>query len=191
MDRLKPYWEGFRRFWKKRHLTQIILLALLLVVLIAILYFTYLATQANVSTLKAGLSQATIIYDKDGDEATQIRTERTEGIELKDVPKYVPAAVVSIEDERFYQHNGFDIKGISRAFFKNIFAGRITGGGSTITQQLTKNALLTSEQTYKRKAEELFLAVEIEKHYEKEEILQMYLNHVYLAVEHGGLARRH
>jgi penicillin-binding protein 2A len=189
MDRLKPYWEGFRRFWKKRHLTQIILLALLLFVLLAILYFTYLATQANVSTLKAGLSQATIIYDKDGDEATRIRTERTEGIELKDVPKYVPDAVVSIEDERFYQHNGFDTKGISRAFFKNIFAGRITGGGSTITQQLTKNALLTSEQTYKRKAEELFLAVEIEKHYEKDEILQMYLNHVYFGSGAWGISQ--
>lgn len=189
MERIKPYWEGFRRFWKKRHLTQIILLAVLLFVLIAILYFTYLATQANVSTLKAGLSQATIIYDKDGDEATQIRTERTEGIELSEVPKYVPAAVVSIEDERFYQHNGFDIKGISRAFFKNIFAGRITGGGSTITQQLTKNALLTSEQTYKRKAEELFLAVQIEKHYKKEEILQMYLNHVYFGSGAWGISQ--
>ncbi|WP_312094825.1 PBP1A family penicillin-binding protein [Niallia sp.] len=189
MERIKPYWEGFRRFWKKRHLTQIILLAVLLFVLLAILYFTYLATQANVSTLKAGLSQATIIYDKDGDEATQIRTERTEGIELTDVPKYVPAAVVSIEDERFYQHNGFDIKGISRAFFKNIFAGRITGGGSTITQQLTKNALLTSEQTYKRKAEELFLAVEIEKHYKKEEILQMYMNHVYFGSGAWGISQ--
>ncbi|WP_048716900.1 PBP1A family penicillin-binding protein [Bacillus sp. 522_BSPC] len=189
MERLKPYWEGFRRFWKKRHLTQIILLAGLLFVLLAILYFTYLATQANVSTLKAGLSQATIIYDKDGDEATQIRTERTEGIELEDVPEYVPAAVVSIEDERFYEHNGFDIKGITRAFFKNIFAGRITGGGSTITQQLTKNALLTSEQTYKRKAEELFLAVEIEKHYKKEEILQMYLNHVYFGSGAWGISQ--
>ncbi|MFT8322991.1 MAG: PBP1A family penicillin-binding protein [Bacillus sp. (in: firmicutes)] len=188
MEKIKPYLEKLRRFWKRRHITQIILLALLLVVLLSILYFTYLASQANVSTLKAGLSQATVIYDKDGDEATRIKTDRTEGITLKDVPDYVPKAVVAIEDERFYKHNGFDIKGIARAFFKNIFAGRITGGGSTITQQLTKNALLSSEQTYKRKAEELFLAVEIEKHYKKDEILQMYLNHVYFGSGAWGIS---
>lgn len=189
MERIKPYWDGFRRFWKKRHLTQIILLALLLVILVSILYFTYLASQANVSTLKAGLSQATVIYDKDGDEATKIRTERTEGMELENIPDYVPAAVVSIEDERFYEHNGFDVKGITRAFFKNLMAGRITGGGSTITQQLTKNALLSPEQTYKRKIEELFLAVELEKVYKKDEILQMYLNHVYFGSGAWGISQ--
>ncbi len=187
MEKIKSLLEMFWRFWKRRHLTQILLLALLLFVLVSILYFMYLASQANVSTLKAGLSQATVIYDKDGDEATEIKTERTEGIELKDVPDYVPGAVVSIEDERFYSHNGFDLKGITRAFFKNLLAGSITGGGSTITQQLTKNALLSSEQTYKRKAEELFLAVEIEKHYSKDEILQMYLNHVYFGSGAWGI----
>lgn len=188
MEKIKSYGEMFLRFWKKKHFTQILLLALLLSILIAILYFTYLASQANVSTLKAGLSQATVIYDKDGEEATSIRTERTEGMELENIPDYVPNAVVAIEDERFYEHNGFDIKGIARAFFKNLFAGRITGGGSTITQQLTKNALLSSERTYKRKAEELFLAVEIEKHYEKDEILQMYLNHVYFGSGAWGIS---
>ncbi|PKG23425.1 transglycosylase domain-containing protein [Niallia nealsonii] len=187
MEKLKPYIEKIRLFWKKRHITQIILLALLIVILLSILYFTYLASQANVSTLKAGLSQATVIYDKDGDEATRIKTDRTEGVEISELPDYVPGAVVAIEDERFYQHNGFDIKGIARVFFKNILAGRITGGGSTITQQLTKNALLSSEQTYKRKAEELFLAVEIEKHYKKDEILQMYLNHVYFGSGAWGI----
>ncbi|GKU84700.1 transglycosylase domain-containing protein [Niallia sp. NCCP-28] len=187
MEKLKPYIEKVRLFWKKRHITQIILLALLVVILLSILYFTYLASQANVSTLKAGLSQATVIYDKDGDEATRIKTDRTEGVEISELPDYVPGAVVAIEDERFYQHNGFDIKGIARVFFKNILAGRITGGGSTITQQLTKNALLSSEQTYKRKAEELFLAVEIEKHYKKDEILQMYLNHVYFGSGAWGI----
>jgi len=187
MEKLKPYIEKIRLFWKKRHITQIILLSLLVFILLAILYFTYLASQANVSTLKAGLSQATVIYDKDGDEATKIKTNRTEGVEISDLPDYVPGAVVAIEDERFYQHNGFDIKGIARVFFKNIFAGRITGGGSTVTQQLTKNALLSSEQTYKRKAEELFLAVEIEKHYKKDEILQMYVNHVYFGSGAWGI----
>ncbi|WP_445505918.1 transglycosylase domain-containing protein [Niallia sp. 03190] len=188
MEKINPYLKNIRCFWKRRHITQIALLVLLLVVLLSILYFTYLASQANVSSLKAGLSQAAVIYDKNGEEATKIKTDRTEAITLKDLPDYVPEAVVAIEDERFYKHHGFDVKGIARAFFKNLLAGRITGGGSTITQQLTKNALLSSEQTYKRKAEELFLAVEIEKHYKKDEILQMYLNHVYFGSGAWGIS---
>ena len=95
------------------------------------------------------------------------------------MPDYVPNAVIAIEDRRFREHNGFDIKGMARAFFGNLISREITGGGSTITQQLTKNALLSPEKTYKRKIEELFLAVEIEKNYEKDEILTMYLNQVY------------
>ena len=188
MEKLRPIWEFIVRFWKKRHLTQILLLIVLVVVLVTILYFAWLATRANVQSLKQGLSQPTVIYDKDGDVATNVATNRTKGVNIDKLPKYIPNAVVAIEDERFYQHNGFDIKGMARAFFGNLFAGRITGGGSTITQQLTKNALLSPERTYKRKAEELFLAVKIEKVYKKNEILQMYLNQVYFGGGAWGIA---
>jgi penicillin-binding protein 2A len=179
MEKLRPYWEMIVRFWKKKHLTQLLLLVILIVVLVTIVYFGWLATRANVQTLKEGLSQPTVIYDRNESVATNVATNRTEGVKIEDLPKYVPAAVVAIEDERFYEHNGFDLKGITRALFNNLFAGEITGGGSTLTQQLAKNALLSPEQTYKRKAEELFLAVKIEKVYKKDEILQMYLNQVY------------
>ncbi|WP_462409709.1 PBP1A family penicillin-binding protein [Neobacillus sp. Marseille-QA0830] len=179
MEKLRPIWEMIIRFWKKRHLTQIFLLIILVVVLSTIIYFAWLATRANVQSLKEGLSQPTVIYDKDGEVASNVATNRTKGVTIEELPKYVPNAVVAIEDERFYKHNGFDIKGIARAFFGNLFAGQITGGGSTLTQQLAKNALLSPERTYKRKAEELFLAVKIEKVYTKNEILQMYLNQVY------------
>jgi penicillin-binding protein 2A len=179
MHLLKRLWEAIVRFWKKRHLTQILLLVLLVFILLSILWFAFIASRANVQSLKDGLSQATVIYDKDGDEASKLATNRTGGISIDEIPEYVPNAVIAIEDERFYEHNGFDIKGIARAFFGNLFAGRITGGGSTLTQQLTKNALLSPERTYKRKAEELFLAVELEKVYKKEEIMEMYLNQVY------------
>lgn len=188
MEKLKPYWEMFVRFWKKKHLTQIFLLILLVIVLITIVYFGWLAMRANVQSLKEGLSQPTVIYDKNGAIATNVATNRTQGIKIEELPSHVPDAVVAIEDERFYEHNGFDIKGIARAFFSNLFAGRITGGGSTLTQQLAKNALLSPEQTYKRKAEELFLAVKIEKVYEKNEILQMYLNQVYFGSGAWGIA---
>ena len=188
MEKLHPFWESIVRFWKKKHLTQILLLLILVVVLATILYFGWIAMRANVESLKQGLSQPTVIYDKKGKIASNIATNRTKGIKIEDLPKYVPNAVVAIEDERFYEHGGFDIKGIARAFFSNLFAGRITGGGSTLTQQLTKNALLSPERTYKRKAEELFLAVKIEKVYSKNEILQMYLNQVYFGSGAWGIS---
>ncbi|WP_210366457.1 PBP1A family penicillin-binding protein [Bacillus sp. REN3] len=179
MQRLQPVWEAIVRFWKRRHITQILLLSLLVFILLSILWFAFIASRANVQSLKDGLSQATVIYDKDGDEASKLATNRTSGVSFDKLPEHVPNAVIAIEDERFYEHNGFDIKGIARAFFGNLIAGRITGGGSTLTQQLTKNALLSPERSYKRKVEELFLAVELEKVYKKEEILEMYLNQVY------------
>jgi penicillin-binding protein 2A len=179
MHLLQRFWEAVVRFWKRRHLTQILLLILLVFILLSILWFAFIASRANVQTLKDGLSQATTIYDRNGEEASKLATNRTGGVSIKDMPEHVPNAVIAIEDERFYEHNGFDIKGIARAFFGNLLAGGITGGGSTLTQQLTKNALLSSERTYKRKVEELFLAVELEKEYEKDEIIEMYLNQVY------------
>ncbi|MEH7491530.1 PBP1A family penicillin-binding protein [Neobacillus niacini] len=188
MEKLRPYWEMIVRFWKKKHITQLLLLVILIVVLVTIVYFGWLATRANVQTLKEGLSQPTVIYDRNESVATNVATNRTGGVVIVELPKYVPGAVVAIEDERFYEHNGFDIKGITRAFFNNLFAGDITGGGSTLTQQLAKNALLSPEQTYKRKAEELFLAVKIEKVYKKDEILQMYLNQVYFGGGAWGIS---
>ncbi|MBA4536534.1 PBP1A family penicillin-binding protein [Bacillus aquiflavi] len=187
MERLQKYKEAIRRFWRKRHLTQILLLIFSSAVLFLLLYFGYHAVTANVQSLKDGLAQSTIIYDKDGDVASKVSVNMKETIQITDIPKHVQNAVIAIEDHRFYEHNGFDIKGMARAFLKNIFAGRITGGGSTLTQQLTKNALLSPEKTYKRKVEELFLAVEIEKNYSKDEILQMYLNQVYFGSGAWGI----
>ncbi|RDU38831.1 penicillin-binding protein [Neobacillus piezotolerans] len=187
MERLYPYWEKVRRFWKKRHLTQIILLIALITFLLTILFFAWLASRANVESLKEGLSQSTVIYDRDGNKAAEVTANRVGGTKIENLPDHVKNAVVSIEDERFYQHHGFDVRGIARAFFGNLFAGRITGGGSTITQQLAKNALLSPEQTYRRKAEELFLAAKLEDTYKKEEILEMYLNQVYFGSGAWGI----
>ena len=187
MNFMKALWGMVVRFWKRMHLTQYLLLIFLVIILVTILYFAWLASRANVQSLKAGLSQPTVIYDKDGDVASNVATNRTQGVIIKNIPRYIPNAVVAIEDERFYDHGGFDIKGIARALLGNVFAGRITAGGSTLTQQLAKNALLSPERTYKRKAEELFLAVKLEKVYSKDEILQMYLNQVYFGSGAWGI----
>jgi penicillin-binding protein 2A len=186
VQRLK---EVLGRFWRKKHITQFLLLIILTFLLLVLLYFVWTANRVNVQSLKEGISQPTVIYDFKGKIASNVLTNRTKGADVAELPKYVGDAVIAIEDERFYEHRGFDVKGITRAFFKNIFAGNITGGGSTITQQLTKNALLSPEQTYKRKIEELFLAVKIEKVYEKDEILEMYLNQVYFGSGSWGISQ--
>lgn len=110
----------------------------------------------------------------------------SEIVTLKDLPVYVPQTVLAVEDKRFYHHFGIDFLGIIRAFIRNKKAGRVVQGGSSITQQLAKNILITngkfhfSDQSYKRKAQELFLAVQLERKLTKNQILTLYLNRVYL-----------
>ncbi|WP_338368202.1 biosynthetic peptidoglycan transglycosylase, partial [Enterococcus faecium] len=141
------------------------------------------------SALKDDLKLATIIYDHKGEVASKISSNKNEGVKINEIPDHMKNAVIAIEDHRFYEHGGIDYLGISRAFYKNIKAGGIVEGGSTITQQLTKNTLLTSEKTYKRKIEEFFLAREIEKQYSKDEIMQMYLNRIYFGNGSWGVKR--
>ncbi len=101
-----------------------------------------------------------------------------EAVALKDLPSYVPAAFIAIEDKRFYQHFGIDPIGIARAAFSNLMHGHIAAGGSTLTQQLAKNLFLTRDQTLGRKVQEAILALWLERNYTKDEILELYLNRV-------------
>ncbi|THE14292.1 PBP1A family penicillin-binding protein [Enterococcus hirae] len=181
---LKPYLGQFhrwrKRIWKKYYINKLILLVGLIVVLVTSIYLFVLAKQANVETLKSGLSQSTVIYDKNNEEAGTLYAQKGSYVELDAISPFIQDAVISTEDRNFYQHHGFDIKGIARAAVRMITSGGTGGGGgSTITQQLAKNAYLTLDQTFDRKAKELFLAIEIEKKYSKEEILTMYLNNAY------------
>lgn len=180
---IKPYLHKMRqwrkRIWKKYQINKIIFLVGLVAVLVTSIYLFYLAKSANVETLKAGLSQSTKIYDKDGDEAGTLYGQKGTFVELNKISSNISNAVISTEDKRFYEHGGFDVKGIGRAFLGILTSGKISGGGSTLTQQLAKNAYLTQKQTFDRKARELFLAIEIEKKYSKDEILEMYLNNAY------------
>jgi penicillin-binding protein 1B len=106
--------------------------------------------------------------------------ERRRLVSIKQVPHHLITAVLAIEDGRFYQHHGIDLRGISRAFLKNLRAGTIRQGGSTLTQQLAKNYFLTPERTLRRKLKEILLAVVMELKYQKDEILEIYLNEIYL-----------
>jgi penicillin-binding protein 2A len=179
----------FRKKWKQLHLNQVFILTIASLVLGAICLFYYLANGVEVSALENGLTQATVIYDMDGNVASKISANKTESITYEQIPQHLIHAVVAIEDHRFFKHNGVDFIGIVRAFVRNTKAGGIVEGGSTITQQLTKNAFLSTEKSYKRKMDEVFLAREIEKEFTKEEILEIYLNTIYFGDGEWGIKR--
>ncbi|MDN6732364.1 MAG: PBP1A family penicillin-binding protein [Tetragenococcus koreensis] len=181
---LKPYLVQFhywrKRVWKKYHVNKILLLLGLVVILVMSSYLFYIAKTTKVQELKAGLQEETVIYDNEENEAGSVSSQKGTYIEVDDMSPYVVDAVVSTEDRNFYQHRGFDIKGIARAGLRMVVRRNTSGGGgSTITQQLAKNAYLSLDQTFNRKAKELFLAIEIEKNYSKDEIMSMYLNNSY------------
>ena len=111
-----------------------------------------------------------------------------EAISLHDMSPYLPEAVVAIEDRRFYSHFGVDPIGFTRAMVANVMSGRLVQGGSTITQQLAKNLFLTPDRTIERKVQEVMLALWLEQKYTKDQILEMYLNRVYLGSGSYGVA---
>lgn len=110
-----------------------------------------------------------------------------EAVQVADLPPHLPQAVVAIEDRRFYSHIGLDPIGLARAVVANVRAGGIVQGGSTITQQLAKNAFLTPERTLKRKVQEVLLALWLEANFTKDQILTLYLNRVYLGAGAYGV----
>lgn len=108
-------------------------------------------------------------------------------VTIDKIPYFLRQAVVAVEDTRFYKHRGFDLIGIARAVVVNVEAGEIQEGGSTITQQTVKNLFLTSDRTFTRKTEELFLARSLEKNFDKDEILELYLNSIYFGSNFYGV----
>ena len=122
---------------------------------------------------------ATIIYDKNNNVVDTLSVEAREVVKLEDVSPYVKDAFLAIEDKQFYSHHGLNFKGIARAVITTFLKGRATQGGSSITQQLAKNAFLTPEKTFSRKVKEAILTYQIERTYTKDEILERYLNEIY------------
>ena len=126
----------------------------------------------------------TTVYADDNRKIAEFFKERRIVMPLSKMPSMLVDAFVAAEDARFYKHKGIDFISIVRAFFKNLEAGTIVQGGSTITQQVTKSFLLTPERSYKRKLKEAILAYRIDKTISKEDILYLYLNQIYLG--HGA-----
>ncbi len=129
-------------------------------------------------------SVTTKIYDKNGELAAELFRQKREVVEYKRIPRELVQAFIAIEDNEFYEHNGINIKGIVRAFFINIFSGRIRQGGSTITQQLAKVLLTSGARSFYRKLKEAIIALMMEFHYSKDEIMSLYLNQIFMG--HGA-----
>ncbi len=120
------------------------------------------------------------IYDINGNEIANVHADENRmPVKINQVPKNLQNAFVAVEDNRFYEHIGIDPRGIARALYANIRGREVSEGGSTITQQLAKNAYLTQDRTIARKVQEIFLALQLERQYTKQEILEMYLNQIY------------
>ncbi|TLM71363.1 MAG: PBP1A family penicillin-binding protein [Actinobacteria bacterium] len=151
-------------------------------------YYSVVRDVPQIDDLKAqqkGRDQTTVILDKDGGVLAKLYAEenRTD-VKLADVPPALRNGVVAVEDKRFYEHKGVDPLGILRAFLTDVKEGEAAQGGSTITQQLVKQAFLTAEKTAKRKIREAVLANRIESRMDKDEILELYLNTIYYG--HGS-----
>ncbi|MDP1630168.1 MAG: penicillin-binding protein 1A [Caulobacter sp.] len=152
-------------------------------------FFAVFATDLpDVSKLNTVTRQPSISYlDRSGALIAVRGSQYAPPVDLDGLPDYVPKAFIAIEDRRFYYHPGFDPIGISRAMVKNISCWCVAAGGSTITQQLARNLFLTADQTPRRKAQELILALWLEMKFSKKEILALYLNRVYFGAGAYGI----
>ncbi len=167
--------SAFKRFWRRYQLTKLIAIVLGVLALITGGWLFIQAKSANVEDLQSALKASTIIHDKDGQEAGVLSGQKGTYVELDAISDYLEQAVIATEDRSFYENSGINFTRFTLAI---VTFGR-SGGGSTITQQLAKNAYLSQEQTVSRKAKEFFLSLELTKKYSKEEILTMYLNNAY------------
>jgi penicillin-binding protein 1A len=171
---------------QRGYASLLIILGALGVVLLgtSLVFYLLLMELPSIAALKDFRpSIATRVYDDNNELIDEFFLEDRKIIKLSECPRYVIQAFVAAEDTRFFEHRGLDYQSITRAFFKNLAAGHIVQGGSTITQQVAKSLYLSPERSYRRKIKEALLAYKIDRYLTKEEILNLYLNYIYLG--HG------
>jgi len=129
------------------------------------------------------------VFDNQSRFVGRILPEKRYWASIDRIPLFLQNAVVAVEDARFYQHGGIDVRGIARALMKDVVKRRFAEGGSTITQQLIKNRYLSGEKTFERKFDEARMAIEFEQKYSKKQILEMYFNEIYYGNGAWGIAQ--
>lgn len=179
--RLKKLTRGFGSDFDKARFLSIVVTVIFVgivasLLLTAALFAFYAKDLPRPDKVRRMEGISTVITDRNGEVLYDVYNDQNRiPVEFTDMPKTLREATISIEDKDFYKHQGFDLRGILRAF-KNMLLGQGLQSGSTLTQQLVKNVLLTSERSIPRKIKEFILSVQIEKKYTKDQILQMYLN---------------
>jgi 1A family penicillin-binding protein len=181
--RFRPPW--YLRPWFYVPVAAIVVVGVFITVFVASLVAD-LKAQARTFDLSKleQMESASMILDRNGKIFGQIYVENRETVPYDQLPPDLINAVVAVEDAKFYQHHGFDWAGIVRAALKNLTAGHVRQGASTITQQLARNSFSLKERTYRRKLLEIFLAQRIEQQFSKQKILELYLNRIYFG---GGM----
>ncbi len=159
--------------------------------LLLLILVTSALAQENIATypiLPTGYTSIKV-FDNKGRFAGRILPEKRYWVSIDRIPLFLQNAVVAVEDARFYEHGGIDLRGIARALVKDVAKGRMAEGGSTITQQLIKNRYLTGAKTIERKLDEARMAMDFEKKYSKKQILEMYFNEIYYGNGAWGIAQ--
>ena len=157
------------------------LFGLIFIVFLTINFYQLIKELPSFKEITLGeVTQSTKIFDRSGEILLYkiYKAENRTIVPFEEIPEYLKLATIAVEDDNFYQHPAVDWRAITRAFLTNIVKGRIVQGGSTITQQLVKNALIGPEKTVRRKLKEMILAIQLEQRYSKDEILSFYLNQI-------------
>src|SRR6266513_2522243 len=187
---IPPPGYRFRRPW---HSTPQFYVPIGIVAVLPVVFAVYISmTASNLEGQARGfdlskleqMESASLILDRNGKIFGQIYVENRETVPYEQLPRDLINAVVAVEDAKFYQHGGYDLLGIVRAAMKNLTAGHVRQGASTITQQLARNSFALKQKTFRRKLLEIFLARRIEEQFGKQKIMELYLNRIYFG---GGL----
>lgn len=182
MAQREPVYRGGKKTPGERRLSlrDSLVLAVKVLALAGLLSVTvFLALVIFLPLPEVPTPQATRVYDVRGRSVSSLFVENRTVVPSSEIPKLLKEAVVAVEDKRFYSHHGFDLEAIGRALLRNLRAGKVLEGGSTISQQLAKNLFLTHERTLQRKLIELVYTLKLEMRYTKDEILTMYINEIY------------
>ncbi|MGH7786804.1 MAG: penicillin-binding protein 1A [Candidatus Binatia bacterium] len=167
-------------------------IAVVVVVGLAAAAFVYREITSDLPSIDAAVSYqppvTTQIFAADGTVIGEFYSQKRYLVPLDRIPVHVRQAFIAAEDDRFYDHGGIDATGILRAFVNNVMAGGKVQGGSTITQQVVKSVLLSPQKSYERKLKEIILSFRLEQELSKDQILELYLNHIYLGSGAYGVA---
>ena len=173
---IKPRWIN----WKSFFITSLVLIALGIITIVGLAAWYSRSLPDPNRLINRSVSQSSKIFDRTGKHLLyEVHGDQKRTIvPLTEIPKYIVQSSIALEDQKFYEHSGFSISGMIRGIFLRALQGKRLEGGSTITQQLIKNAVLTNERSVTRKIKEILLAYQLEKNYKKDEILQMYFNEI-------------